>query len=280
MQALVAQSEARMPPEPTVPPARPEPPTVSIPGARSTIYQAHTYPGEPPAPVPAPASPPRPVVVPGRFLVRYGIISALLSLVLGIGVSALNTAVGNGAFPLSPATVRAVSLLVNASRYAVPALAVIGTIATFGGWWRARAALAREVAERRAKLPLTLRGGLIGHLLLSLNLAGALTFGATVDPSVRVFEYTTYHECNWGTGRPTVCTFTLSNQPESTVTLHWTGVSRPGGATFRPSSGTLAPGETSSQITVADGYTCPIEFAFRDDDQDLEISYRFDGRCD
>jgi hypothetical protein len=166
-------------------------------------------------------------------------------------------------------------LVVDISRYAVPSLAVIGTIATFGGWWRARAALAREVA----KLPLTMRGGLIGHILLSLNLAGSLTFGAAVNSTVRVFDYSTYHECNWGTGRPTVCVFMLTSQPESTVTLHWTGVSRPGGATFQPRSGSLAPGETSQRIVVTGGYACPVVFAFRDDGQDLEIDYRFDGRC-
>ena len=166
--------------------------------------------------------------MPGRFLVRYGLINALLALALGVGVTALNAIAGNGAFPLSSSTVRALNLLVDISRYAVPSLAVLGTIATFGGWWRARAALAREVEERRAKLPLTMRGGLIGHLLLSLNLAGSLTFGAVVGSSVRVFDYSTSHECNWGTGRPTVCAFTRTNQPESTVTLRWTGVSRPG----------------------------------------------------
>jgi FtsP/CotA-like multicopper oxidase with cupredoxin domain len=213
-------------------------------------------------------------------MVRFGLINVLLGLALAVGVSALNAFAGNGSLPLSSSTVRALDLLVDISRYAVPSLAFIGTIATFGAWWRARAALAREVEERRAKLPLTLRGGLIGHILLSLNLAGSLTFGATVDSSVRVFNYSTYHECSWGTGRPTVCAFTLTNQPESTVTLHWTGVSRPGGATFQPGSGTLAPGETSQQITVTAGYACPIVFAFRDEDQDLEINYRFDGSCD
>jgi hypothetical protein len=217
--------------------------------------------------------------VPGRFLVRCGLISALLALVLAAGVSALNFLVGKGTFPLSSATIRAINLLVDISRYAVPSLAVIGTIATFGGWWWARAALAREVAERRAKLPLTMRGGLIGHILLSLNLAGSLTFGAAVNSTVRVFDYSTHHECNWGTGRPTVCAFMLTNQPESTVTLHWTGVSRPGGASFQPSSGSLAPGETSQRIVVTGGYACPVVFAFRDDDQELEIDYRFDGRC-
>jgi hypothetical protein len=217
--------------------------------------------------------------VPGRFLVRYGIINALLALVLGVGVSVLKFFVGHGAVPLSPVTIRALDLVVDVARYAVPSLAFIGTIATFGGWWRARAALAREVEERRTKLPLTLRGGWIGHILVSLTLAGALTFGVAADSSAHAFDYSTYHECSWGTG-PTVCAFILTNQPESTVTLHWTGVSRPGGATFQPSSGTLAPGETSQRIVVTGGYDCPIVFAFRDDDQDLEIDYRFDGRCD
>jgi hypothetical protein len=217
--------------------------------------------------------------VPGRFLVRYGIINALLALVLGVGVSGLNLFVGRGAVPLSPVTIRALDLVVEVARYAVPSLAFIGTIATFGGWWQTRAALAREVEERRAKLPLTLRGGWIGHILVSLNLAGSLTFGVAVSSSAYVFDSTTHHECSWGTGRPTVCAFTLTNRPESTVTLHWTGVSRPSGATFQPSSGTLAPGETSQRIVVTGGYACPIVFAFRDDDQDLEINYRFDGRC-
>jgi hypothetical protein len=263
-----------MPYEPTLPPSVPEPPTVAIPGASRTVYQAHTYQAPPPSPPSRPSGP-----VPGRFLVRYGIINALLALVLGVGVSVLNVFVGRGAIPLSTVTIRALDLVVEVARYAVPSLAIIGTIATVGGWWRARAALAREAEERRAKLPLTMRGGLIGHLLLSLNLAGSLTFGAAVGSSVRVFDYSTSHECNWGTGRPTVCAFTLTNQPESTVTLRWTGVSRPGGATFQPSSGTVAPGETSQRIVVTGGYACPIVFAFRDDDQDIEIDYRFDGRC-
>jgi hypothetical protein len=222
--------------------------------------------------------PPDPVR--GRFLVRYGIISAVLSLLLGVAASVINFLVGRGEVTLPPADIHAFAQLIGVCRYAVPALAFMGAIATFGGWWRARASLEREVQERRRKLPLSMRGGLIGHLLLSLNLLGSLTFGATIDPSARVFDYSVYHQCSWGTGRPTVCAFMLTNEPESTVSLHWTGVSRPGGATFRPSTGTLAPGETSSQISVTAANACPIDFVFRDADQDLEISYEFTDRCD
>jgi len=71
--------------------------------------------------------------------------------------------------------------------------------------------------------------------------------------------------CSSATGQDTTCTVTLRNSPSSTGNFDWTASSSPSGAQFNPSSGSIAPGESSDQIQVTmPAGICPFTLTFAD----------------
>ncbi|MFD7877744.1 hypothetical protein ACFV5G_27210 [Streptomyces sp. NPDC059766] len=107
---------------------------------------------------------------------------------------------------------------------------------------------------------------------LRLLLAGALTAmlgTACAGSQDNVLDTHESESCHWATGEAAVCIVTITNDPTSTVTFNWHGVSDPSGATFDPDHGSIAPGHTSDPITVTDPFICPITLIFQDDDRDL-----------
>jgi hypothetical protein len=63
------------------------------------------------------------------------------------------------------------------------------------------------------------------------------------------------------------------------MTFNWVATSNPVGVTYDPSSGSLAPGETSSTITATDNSFCPVVFEFIDQGHNVGIQSNFDGAC-
>jgi hypothetical protein len=107
--------------------------------------------------------------------------------------------------------------------------------------------------------------------------------GSTAATSARtsryVFDSHQNESCHWATGQPAVCTITITNDATSTVTFNWRGQSDPAGATFNPDHGSIPPGGTSDPITVTDPFICPITMLFRDTDQHLQVSYKYNDPC-
>jgi hypothetical protein len=71
--------------------------------------------------------------------------------------------------------------------------------------------------------------------------------------------------CQSGTGQPTTCTVTLTNDSSSTGDFNWTASSSVGGVQFDPSSGTVSPGSSSDPVkaTIPEG-ECPFTLIFSD----------------
>jgi hypothetical protein len=196
-----------------------------------------------------------------------------------------------GAIAFTPANVRWFNLGVTTTKVLVPVLALFATIAWYRGWRQARKAMAEDdgVTEPLppslrpwAKKLLQTRLGLVwGAIMLvgGFSYDGFVNVDAHVQATSYVFDTADQSNCSWGTGRAAVCTYVLTNKAESTVTFNWTAESDPPGATFQPSSGTLAPGQSSSPITVTDPFICPIVFIFRDNDHHLERQFPFNDPC-
>jgi len=86
--------------------------------------------------------------------------------------------------------------------------------------------------------------------------------------------------CNSSTGNPTTCTVTLQNQSSSNVSFDWTASSNPAGASFAPSSGSVAVGATSDaiQVSIPDGL-CPDQIAFVDSGHNTEVTDTINTAC-
>jgi hypothetical protein len=71
-------------------------------------------------------------------------------------------------------------------------------------------------------------------------------------------------DCSSATGTPTHCTVLVRNDAGSTGDFAWHATSDPAGAVFRPASGVLRRGATSSpvDVTIPAGRRCPVTLAF------------------
>jgi hypothetical protein len=122
-----------------------------------------------------------------------------------------------------------------------------------------------------------------GFVLLGL----ALVLAGCVNPlkhnSAPANVVLNVHEqssCNSSTGNPTTCTVTLQNEASSNVSFDWTTSSNPAGATFTPSSGSVAAGATSDpiQVSIPDGL-CPDQIAFVDNGHNTEVTDNINTAC-
>jgi hypothetical protein len=123
--------------------------------------------------------------------------------------------------------------------------------------------------------------------LLGLALAGCGSSGGVLAGPSSTPTHGTYHldatvnrHCSWQNNGPATCEVSITNQADSNFTFNWQATSSPGGAIFSPNSGSLAPGETSGQITVISPTSiCPITFRFVDTQTQLEADSQFNP-CD
>jgi len=210
-----------------------------------------------------------------------GLCSAIASIAFAVISYVLYRLLLSGTIPFVAANVHAVNRLTLISKIAVPTLAVLGAVAVFRGFRQTVAALKREIKETEHGkwFPVVLRNRKPVQVLLALNILTSSYFALEANASVYIFNNNVEHHCQWGTGEPARCTYRITVSPESTVDFNWKGFSQPPGATFKPLSGSISPGETSKEIMIVNPFICPMVFIFRDEEQNLEIRSRFDSPC-
>ena len=78
-----------------------------------------------------------------------------------------------------------------------------------------------------------------------------------------------------------VCAVTITNSSSASGVFTWTASSNPGGASFEPSSGTVAPGATENGIIVTiPAGICPLTLQFSDSSTVLSFKLSPDsGDC-
>jgi hypothetical protein len=103
---------------------------------------------------------------------------------------------------------------------------------------------------------------------LAVTLAGCGAGGKATATSTQFIPHldsSISHDCSWYTGHPATCKVYITSHADSNFTFNWLGMSSPAGASFTPSSGSVAPGQTSGLITVVSPTSyCPITFRFVD----------------
>ena len=132
-------------------------------------------------------------------------------------------------------------------------------------------------------VPTSRREAMLVVCLLGLALAACGSPGPASAVPISTPTHASYHldasvnrHCSWQDNGPATCEVYVTNKADSNFTFNWQATSSPQGASFSPESGSLAPGETSSLITVTSPTSiCPITFRFVDSQSQLEADSMF-----
>jgi hypothetical protein len=223
-----------------------------------------------------------------RRVRRAGLWASILSALILTAILILNYVL----YPRGLVDIGTLNLLIQVAALVTPVLGAIGALATYFGWWRIlrrrRLKLKEVVTDQLRDQALDIPGRLaanIGRGFSILTLTGSSLFGVATAAGVTYHQqayslYThTESNCSWGTGRPAVCQYQITNDSRSNVTFVWHATTSPGGVSITPDSGSIAPGETSPVITMTDPFLCPVTIRFVDSEHNLEVDSVFNSPC-